>query len=91
LAERAAEYARLRADNDRILAEMERKPARAILPLLRARVTNIREGGFTLTFGPEYGSPTSISVVVDTRGYDLREGDLHTIYTECLLKQQGES
>lgn len=68
------------------------KTARAILPLLRARITAISEGGFTLTFGPEYGSPTTIRVVADTRGYDLRDGDIHTLYTEVLIKQaQGEA
>lgn len=68
------------------------KSARAVLPLLKARITNIRETGFDLIFGPEYGSPTRITIVGDTRGYDLRDGDLHTIYIEVMIKQaQGES
>lgn len=58
---------------------------RAILPLLRARVTDITLGGFTLRFGPEYGSPTTIGIRCPTARYDLREGDVLTLYTEVLL------
>ena len=65
------------------------KPLRAILPLLKARVTAITESGFTLTFGYDHGSPTSMKLMIDTRAYDLRDGDLVTLYTEILTKQQG--
>lgn len=66
------------------------KTARAVLPLLKARITAISEGGFTLSFGAEYGSPTTIRISTDTRGYDLHDGDLHTIYTEVLLAKPSE-
>lgn len=63
---------------------------RAILPLLYARITNISDYGFTIAFGPEYGSPTTIRIKADTSRYDLRDGDLVTVYTEVLLKPAGE-
>lgn len=61
------------------------KQSRAILPLLKARITARSESGFTISFGPEYGSPTTIRIAVDTRLYDIRDGDLLTLYTEVLL------
>lgn len=64
------------------------KTARAVLPLLKTRIITISETGFTLSFGAEYGSSTTIRIAVDTRGYDLRDGDLLTLYTEVLLARQ---
>lgn len=61
---------------------------RAILPLLKARITDRGDYHFTISFGPEYGSPTTIRVAVDMTKYDIRDGDLLTLYTEVLLKQQ---
>lgn len=58
---------------------------RAILPLLRARITDRGPMHFTITFGPEYGSPTTIRIDGDTSRYDLRDGDLLTLYTEVML------
>ena len=58
---------------------------RAILPLLKARIIDRSEAHFTLGFGSEYGSPTTIRISVDTKRYDLRDGDLLTLYTEVLL------
>lgn len=64
----------------------DRKPFRHILPLLKARVIAHDAHGFTLGFGPEYGSPTQIRIDCDTSRYDMRDGDLLTLYTEVLLK-----
>ena len=61
------------------------KPFRAILPLLRARITDRGPNHFTITFGPEYGSPTTIRIDGDTSRYDLRDGDILTLYTEVML------
>lgn len=58
---------------------------RAILPLLRARVTERGESYFKLSFGPEYGSPTTIRISTNTSLFDIRDGDMLTIYTEVLL------
>lgn len=63
------------------------KQARAIWPLLKARVIAKSEAGVTIGFGSEYGSPTTIKIVHDMRGYDVKEGDLLTIYTEVLLAE----
>lgn len=62
---------------------------RAILPLLKARITEHGEGYFKISFGPEYGSPTTIRIACDTRLYDLRDGDLLTLYTEVLLNDSS--
>lgn len=68
------------------------KQARVIWPLLKARVSNITEGGVTIYIGAEFGSPTTFRIRADMRGYDVREGDLLTIYTEVLLKEsKGEA
>ena len=61
------------------------KQLRAILPLLKARITDRSDSHFTLGFGSEYGSPTTIRISVDTKHYDIRDGDLLTLYTEVLL------
>lgn len=62
---------------------------RAILPLLKARVTERSANHFTIAFGAEYGSPTTIRIGLDTSKYDLRDGDLLTLYTEVLIAKQG--
>lgn len=54
---------------------------RAIWPLLKARVVECTEGSVKLAIG---GS-TTITVTHDMRLYDVREGDLLTLYTEVLL------
>lgn len=64
---------------------------RAILPLLKARITDRSETYFTLSFGSEYGSPTTIRISCDTTKYDIRDGDLLTLYTEVLIAKQGEN
>ena len=58
---------------------------RAILPILKARIVNHNETGFTLFFGPEYGSPTTIRIGCPANRFDLRDGDILTLYTEVLL------
>ena len=61
------------------------KQMRAVLPLLKVRITSRGPNHFTLSFGPEYGSPTTIRIALDTSRYDLRDGDILTLYTEVLL------
>lgn len=63
------------------------KRPRAILPLLKARITDRGPRHFTLSFGPEYGAPTTIRIDCNVDLYDLRDGDLLTLYTEVLYKE----
>ncbi len=63
------------------------KQLRASLPLLKARVINRGPSHFTISFGPEYGSPTQIRIECNMDMYDLHDGDLLTIYTEVLISQ----
>jgi len=60
---------------------------RAIWPLLKARVAERTEDHIKLTFGQEYGSPTTIIIYKDMRMFDVREGDLLTLYTEVLVRK----
>jgi hypothetical protein len=64
--------------------EPPQKPLRAILPLLKARIVERGPGYFKLAFGPEYGSPTTIRIDCNTTLFDLRDGDILTLYTEVL-------
>jgi hypothetical protein len=64
---------------------------RAILPLLKARITDRGPNHFTISFGLEHGSPTTIRIATDTSRYDLRDGDLLTLYTEVLLAKPSQS
>lgn len=64
---------------------------RAILPLLKARITDRGDNHFTIGFGAEYGSPTTIRIACDTNKFDLRDGDVLTLYTEVLIAKQGAS
>lgn len=63
---------------------------RAILPLLKARITDRGDYGFTISFGLEHGSPTTIRISCKTDLYDLRDGDLLTLYTEVMLAQPSQ-
>lgn len=65
--------------------ESAKATLRAILPLLKARVVDRGPMHFKIAFGPEHGSPTTITIHGDTSRYDLRDGDLLTLYTEVLL------
>lgn len=65
---------------------MPDKPARAILPLLKAPITDITDNSITIAIGAQYGSPTSMRLAIDTSKYDIRLGDIQTIYTEVLIK-----
>jgi len=58
---------------------------RAILPLLKARIIDRGPTHFTISFGPEYGAPTQIRIECGGEMYDLRDGDLLTLYTEVPL------
>ena len=65
--------------------ESPTRQMRAVLTLLKARITSRGPHHFTLSFGPEYGSPTTIRIALDTSRYDLRDGDILTLYTEVLI------
>lgn len=54
---------------------------RAVFPLLKARVTDRGPDYFKLSIG---GS-TTITVQCQMSLYDIRDGDLLTLYTEVLL------
>jgi len=66
---------------------MSEKRMRAILPLGRARVIDRGPDHFTLSFGSEYGSSTTIRITCRAGMYDLHDGDILTLYTEVLLAQ----
>lgn len=59
---------------------------RCILSLLKARITSRSDTNFTIAFGSECGSPTTIRISCKADLYDLRDGDLLTLYTEVPLK-----
>lgn len=61
----------------------EPKRLRAILPLLKARIVDRGPDYFKLAIG---GS-TTITIACATAMYDIRDGDLLTLYTEVLLAQ----
>jgi hypothetical protein len=62
------------------------KSTRVVLPLLKAPISNITEGGFNILLGAQYGSPTTLRISAKTAILDLREGDVVTLYTEVLMK-----
>lgn len=66
-------------------------PVRAILPLLKARIVSRTEDHFTIAFGPEYGSPTTIRIDCKTSMFDLRNGDILTLYTQVLFAKPIKS
>lgn len=66
--------------------ESPSRSLRAIWPLLKARVVERTETGIKLAIG---GS-TTITISHDMRLYDVREGDLLTLYTEVLLAKAND-
>ncbi len=63
----------------------EMKRLRAIMPLLKAHVVDR---------GPDYfkiaiGGSTTITVNCQMSMYDIRDGDLLTLYTEVLIAKPG--
>lgn len=66
--------------------ESTTKQVRVVMPLLKARIIDRGPDHFTISFGHEYGSPTSIRISTKTDMLDLRDGDLLTLYTEVMLK-----
>ena len=62
------------------------KQMRIVLPLLKAPITDFTDTSLTISLGAAYGAPTTIRVNVPTQHYDLRKGDIVTLYTEVLLK-----
>ena len=66
---------------------MTDKPLRAILSLGHGRVVDRGEWGFKIAIG---GSTTITVSLAHGHLYDIRDGDLLTLYTEVLLaKPQG--
>ena len=67
--------------------EPPKKSIRAVLPLGKARVVFSDSRGFKLALG---GSTTMLIDLPHMHLYDIREGDLLSLYTEVLLaKPQG--
>ena len=62
------------------------KPRRIVLPLLKAPISDRGPNHFTIAIGAAYGSPTTIRIACPADQFDLRDGDILTIYTEVLLK-----
>lgn len=60
---------------------------RAVLPLLKARIIERGPSHFTIAFGPEYGSPTRIRIDCKMEMFDLRDGDILTLYTQVPFAQ----
>lgn len=54
---------------------------RAVFPLLKARVTDRGPDYFKLSIG----GTTTITIQCQMSLYDIRDGDLLTLYTEVLL------
>lgn len=67
------------------------KESRIIIPLLKARVTDRSDSGFTIHFGAEHGSPTTIRLSCKTEALDLHDGDLLTLYTEVMLAKPSRT
>jgi hypothetical protein len=68
----------------------EGKQLRAVLPLLKARVTARDDTSFTMSFGQTEGAPTTIRVKCNMSALDIRDGDLLTLYTEVLFKTPNQ-
>jgi hypothetical protein len=65
------------------MGNMSGKQLRAVLPLLKARVTDRGPDYFRLAIG---GS-TTITINCQMSMYDIRDGDLLTLYTEVLIRK----
>jgi hypothetical protein len=65
----------------------EPKTFRAIFPLLKARVVDRGSDYFKLAIG---GS-TTITINCKMEMYDIRDGDLLTIYTEVPIAKSSQS
>jgi hypothetical protein len=67
--------------------EPTKSTVRAVLPLGKARVVSKDSSGFKLALG---GSTTMTISINHMHLYDIREGDLLSLYTEVLFaKSQG--
>jgi len=63
------------------------KPMRAILPLLKAPITDHGPSHITIALGAQYGAPTTIRIDDPfIERCDIHNGDIVTIYTEVFLK-----
>lgn len=63
------------------MEEIEHRRLRAIMPLIKARVVDRDAHHFKLAIG---GS-TTVTIQCNMSMYDIRDGDLFTLYTEVLL------
>ena len=66
---------------------MPESSLRAILPLLKARVIDRSPTGFKIAIG---GS-TTITIDLPMGLYDIRDGDILTLYTEILYAKPGST
>jgi len=64
----------------------ETKQLRVVLPLGKARVVDRGAMHFKLSIG---GS-TTITITMPMDAYDIRDGDLLTLYTEVLLAKPSQ-
>jgi len=62
---------------------MTENKLRAVLPLLKGRVVEVNNADFRIAVG---GSTTITVRPTDMSLYDIREGDLLTLYTEVPFK-----
>ena len=56
---------------------------RAVFPLLKARVVDRGPDSFKLAIG----GTTTITISCNMAMYDIRDGDLLTLYTEVLIRK----
>lgn len=63
--------------------ESATKQMRAVLPLMKARVVEVDSMQFKIAIG---GSTTITIRPTDMSLYDIRDGDLLSVYTEVLFK-----
>jgi hypothetical protein len=66
--------------------ESPKAQVRAILPLGKGRVVDRGPGHFKIAIG---GS-TTITITMPMDHYDIRDGDLLSLYTEVLLAQPSQ-
>ena len=68
--------------------ESPKTSMRAILPLLKARVIDRSPTGFKIAIG---GSTTITIDLPNVGMYDIRDGDILTLYTEILYAKPGST
>lgn len=63
------------------MSGLEPKRLRAVLPLLKGRIVDRGDFGFKIAIG---GSTTITVKLPNPQLYDIRDGDVLTLYTEVL-------